>query len=60
VHRIAPPQDIGLAAEDAGAGANVARVPFGPGFEKAWNVLDRVMEKGSPLQGYRAARSSTI
>jgi guanyl-specific ribonuclease Sa len=42
-----------VAAEDAGAGVDAARVPFGPGSEKAWNVLDRVMEKGSPPQGYK-------
>lgn len=40
----------GVAAE---AGAGAARIPFGPGSEKAWNVLDRVTSKGAPLPGYK-------
>lgn len=36
-----------VAAEDA------ARVPFGPGTEKAWNVFDRVTAKGSPSPGFK-------
>ncbi len=43
-------------AGDAGALPGVvgpARVPFGPGVQKAWTVLDRVLAKGSPLPGYK-------
>lgn len=29
------------------------RIPFGPGTEKAWTVLDRVVDKGAPLPGYK-------
>lgn len=40
----------------AAAGATgAARIPFGPGTEKAWNVLERVNAKGSPLPGYKVS-----
>lgn len=42
---------LGRQAAEAGGGA--ARIPFGPGTEKAWNVLERVTSKGSPLPGYK-------
>jgi guanyl-specific ribonuclease Sa len=43
----------GEASAMAPEAAGPARVSFGPGTEKAWNVLDRVLEKGSPLLGYK-------
>jgi len=41
----------GIAAAEAATGAG--RIPVGPGTEKAWNVLERVNAKGSPLPGYK-------
>jgi hypothetical protein len=42
----------GTGAADA-AGENAEDIPFGPGSEKAWQILDRVDESGSPLQRYK-------
>ena len=28
-------------------------MPFGPGTEKAWSVLDRALGKGSPFPGFK-------
>jgi RHS repeat-associated protein len=36
-----------------GGGAADHAVPIGPGPEKAWKVLDRVLERGAPFPGYR-------
>jgi len=41
------------APEEAAAGAGGARIPFGPGTEKAWSVLDRALGKGSPFPGFK-------
>lgn len=41
----------GCVAAETATGA--ARIPFGPGTEKAWSVLERVNAKGSPLPGYK-------
>lgn len=44
---------VSVAGDVDAANTAGAAVPFGPGTEEAWSVLNRVTTKGSPFPGYK-------
>jgi len=42
-----------LSIDEDAVEAGEAAVAFGPGTDKAWSVLDRVLAKGSPFPGFK-------